>query len=73
MSTEPVLRAVTAAQVLVLSTTERVRQKAADARRSQDGLTTLEIVIWAVALFAAAGAAAAIITGFITKKTAEIK
>lgn len=71
MPTSPFLLAATAAQLFATTTATRVRQ-AVD-RRADDGLTTLEIVIWGLGLFLAAGAAVGIITGVIQDRTSQIK
>ena len=73
MSSSPTLRAATSAQTLWVTARHLCERRIADARRHDEGLTTLEIVVWGVGLFVAAGAAVAIVTGVISEKTAQIK
>src|SRR5690349_12821853 len=63
----PLLRIATTAHVLALTMPERRRKSGGPSK--DDGLTTLEIVIWGLGLFLAAGAAVGIITGVIQDRT----
>jgi hypothetical protein len=71
MSSNPFLRIAITAQVHASTALQRHRQKSA--RTPDDGLTTLEIVIWGLGLFLAAGAAVGIITGVIQDRTSQIQ
>jgi hypothetical protein len=66
------LRAAVAVQSMTFTTGQRARA-AQESVRSDQGLTTLEIVLWAVGLLAAASAAIAAITLAINNRVNGIK
>ena len=66
------LRTAVAVQSLAFTTTQRTR-RAHESVRSEEGLTTLEIVLWAVGLFAAASTAIGIITLAINSRVSSIQ
>jgi len=71
MSSIHVLRPLVTAQALALTTARQVRTMRRSAR-AEDGLTTLEIVIWALGLFLAATAAIGVITAAINSRVSGI-
>jgi len=72
MSASPLLRVATTVHILVSNTLEQHR-RSSNEPTPDDGLTTLEIVIWGLGLFLAAGAAVGIITGVIQDRTSQIQ
>lgn len=64
------LHLVAALHVLGVGLADRARTMAA---KPQRGLTTIEIVLWAVAFIAFVGIVAAVIRAYVTKEAAKIK